>query len=80
MVILINTKERTEDILFGVQKQQLNHLSDSESAALKKLCFLSKNMYNVALYNARQHYFSNGKFMTIAAVADAMQQQNAIIQ
>lgn len=56
-------KKPTKDVLFGVQKQQLKHLSKDEYKALKELCFLSKNMYNVALYNIRQYYFTEKKFL-----------------
>lgn len=53
----------TKEVLFGVQKQQLKHLSKGEYLALRELCFLSKNMYNVALYNIRQYYFTEKKFL-----------------
>ena len=53
----------TKEILFGVQKQQLKHLSSDEYKALKELCFLSKNIYNVALYNVRQYFFAEKKFL-----------------
>lgn len=51
-------KGKIKNILFGIQKQQLKHLSADEYEAIRELCFLSKNMYNVALYNIRQYYFS----------------------
>lgn len=51
-------KGKTKNVLFGVQKQQLKHLSVDEYKALRELCFLSKNMYNVALYNIRQYFFA----------------------
>lgn len=57
------TKKKTEKTLFGIQKQQLKHLTKTEYLALKELCFLSKNMYNVALYNIRQYYFTEKKFL-----------------
>jgi putative transposase len=53
----------TKEVLFGIQKQQLKHLSKGEYLALRELCFLSKNMYNVALYNIRQYYFTEKKFL-----------------
>lgn len=56
-------KKPTKEILFGVQKQQLKHLSANEYKALKELCLLTKNMYNVALYNVRQYYFNEKKFL-----------------
>jgi hypothetical protein len=30
---------------------------------LDNLCFLSKNLYNTALYRIRQHYFNTGKYL-----------------
>lgn len=30
---------------------------------LDKLCFLSKNLYNSALYTVRQYYFDNKKYI-----------------
>lgn len=59
-------KQPTTNILFGVQKQQLKHLTKKEYLALKELCFLSKNMYNVALYSIRQYYFTEKKFLNYA--------------
>ena len=57
-------KGKTKNILFGIQKQQLKHLSVDEYKALRELCFLSKNMYNVALYNIRQYYFAEKKYLS----------------
>ena len=56
-------RKPTKEVLFGVQKQQLKHLSKNEYKALRELCFLSKNIYNVALYNIRQYYFTEKKFL-----------------
>lgn len=56
-------KQPITNVLFGVQKQQLKHLTKKEYVALKELCFLSKNMYNVALYSIRQYYFTEKKFL-----------------
>ena len=57
------SKQPTTNILFGIQKQQLKHLTKKEYIALKELCFLSKNMYNIALYSIRQYYFTEKKFL-----------------
>lgn len=59
-------KQPITNVLFGVQKQQLKHLTKKEYVALKELCFLSKNMYNVALYSVRQYYFTEKKFLNYA--------------
>ncbi len=53
-----------KNTLFGIQKQQLKHLSKKEFEALKELSHLSKNMFNVAIYNIRQHYFLEKKFLS----------------
>ena len=31
---------------------------------LQNICKLSKNLYNVALYKTRQHFFEHNKFLT----------------
>ena len=35
----------------------------SEFRELDRLCFLSKNLYNAALYTIRQHYFATSKYL-----------------
>ena len=57
-------KGKTKEILFGIQKQQLKHLTATEYTAIKELCSLSKNMYNVALYNVRQYFFIEKKYLS----------------
>lgn len=52
-----------KDTLYGVQKQQLKRLSNNEYDILKNLCRLSKNIYNVSLYNIRQHFFDHKKYL-----------------
>lgn len=56
-------KKSSKEVLFGIQKQQLKHLTANEYKALKELCSLSKNIYNVALYNIRQYYFTEKKYL-----------------
>ena len=34
-----------------------------EYLALRQLCWISKNMYNVALYNVRQHFFDTKTYL-----------------
>ena len=51
------------NIQYRTQRQQLNKLSKKEYVALKELCYLSKNMYNVALYSIRQNFFENKKIL-----------------
>ena len=59
----VGDKLNTNKTLYGVQKQQLNHLTKSEYLALRELSYLAKNMYNVALYNIRQCFFNEGKYL-----------------
>ncbi len=48
-------------------KQNLKHLSVKEYQLLRELCHLSKNIYNEAIYNIRQHYFAEGSFLKYEA-------------
>lgn len=50
-------------LAYLTQRQQIKHLSKKEYLALRELCSLAKNMYNVALYNIRQHFFNTGKYL-----------------
>ena len=59
-------KQDNQNLVYGVQKQQLKKLSSNEYKALKYLCRLSKNMYNVGLYNVRQHFFETNEYLTYA--------------
>ena len=44
-------------------KQQLKHLRKEEYLILKDMTHTAKNLYNVALYNIRQHFFKTGKYL-----------------
>ena len=44
-------------------KQQVKHLSKKEFKNLKYLCHIAKNLKNQAIYNIRQHYFNNKKYL-----------------
>lgn len=48
-------------------KQNLKHLSKDEYLLLKEMCHLSKNVYNEALYNIRQHYFAESQYLRYEA-------------
>ncbi|NBI31295.1 RNA-guided endonuclease InsQ/TnpB family protein, partial [Chengkuizengella marina] len=50
--------------MYLTQKNQLRNLSKEEYHALLQLCRLSKNLYNVALYSIRQHYFTEKKYLS----------------
>ena len=45
-------------------KQQVKHLSKKEFRNLKYLCHIAKNLKNQAIYNVRQHYFKNRKYLS----------------
>ena len=45
-------------------KQQVKHLSKKKFKNLKYLCHIAKNLKNQAIYNVRQHYFKNKKYLS----------------
>ena len=44
-------------------KQQVKHLSKEDYLTIKELCHTAKNLANEAIYNVRQYYFTEGKFL-----------------
>ena len=44
-------------------KQQVKHLSKEDYMTIKKLCHTAKNLFNEAIYNVRQYYFTEGEFL-----------------
>ena len=44
-------------------KQQIKHLSKEDYRTLRELCHTAKNLANEAIYNVRQYYFAEGKFL-----------------
>lgn len=49
--------------MFKTQKNQIRGLSKKEYLALQELCKLSKNLYNVGLYEIRQFFFAEQSFL-----------------
>ena len=47
--------------MYATQKNQLRRLSRQEFDTLTALCRLSKNLFNVALYECRQYFFADRK-------------------
>ena len=45
-------------------KQQVKHLSKNEFRNLKYLSHIAKNLTNEAIYNVRQYYFENKKYLS----------------
>ena len=44
-------------------KQQIKHLSKENYKSIKELCHIAKNLTNEAIYNVRQYYFTEDKFL-----------------
>ena len=49
--------------MYLTQKNQIRDLSKTEFLAIRELCRLSKNLYNVGLYTVRQYYFQEHKHL-----------------
>ena len=45
-------------------KQQVKHLSKAEYKIIRELCHIAKNLTNQAIYNIRQYYFTEGKYLS----------------
>ena len=50
--------------MYATQRNQLRRLSQQEFKALTVLCRLSKNLFNVALYECRQYFFIERERLT----------------
>ena len=50
--------------MYATQKNQLRRLKQQEFKALTALCRLSKNLFNVALYECRQYFFTERERLT----------------
>lgn len=50
--------------MFSTQTNRIKHLTNEQYAVLRELCRYAKNLYNVALYNIRQHYFATGQLLS----------------
>ena len=49
--------------MYLIVKQQLKHLSKEEYLSLRELSHTAKNLYNQAVYNIRQYYFQENKYL-----------------
>lgn len=52
-----------EKRMYLTVKQQVKHLSKEDYKTMKELCRIAKNLANEAIYNVRQYYFTEGKFL-----------------
>ncbi|WML31447.1 transposase [Neobacillus sp. OS1-32] len=53
--------------MFLTQSNQIRGLSKQQYQQLKEMCWYAKNLYNVGLYNIRQHYFVEKNFLKYEA-------------
>ena len=61
---LFTTLHKIINTLVFTLKQQVKHLSKKEFKNLKYLCHIAKNLKNQAIYNIRQYYFKNKKYLS----------------
>ena len=59
-------------------EQHIIKPSDSLYSELDNMCFLSKNLYNQALYRVRQHYFNTKKYLSYASNVNELTQLNQV--
>ena len=52
--------------------------SDCRFEELQSICKLSKNLYNVALYKTRQHFFEHNKFLTAFSLDGILRKEQNI--
>ena len=52
-----------ENRMYLTVKQQVKHLSKEDYITIRELCHTAKNLANEAIYNVRQHYFTEGEFL-----------------
>ena len=52
-----------ENCIYLTVKQQVKHLSKEDYITIRKLCHTAKNLFNEAIYNVRQYYFTEGEFL-----------------
>lgn len=57
------TKEVKKMTIYLTQSNQIRGLSKEQFKQLKEMCYYAKNLYNVGLYNVRQHYFTEKSFL-----------------
>ncbi|EGT3682197.1 RNA-guided endonuclease InsQ/TnpB family protein [Clostridioides difficile] len=53
--------------MYLTQSNQIRGLNKEQYKVIKEMCWASKNLYNVALYNIRQYYFQEKKFLNYEA-------------
>jgi len=61
--------------MYLTQKNQLRDLDKAEFLALRELCRLSKNLYNVGLYTVRQYFFAERKHLRYESAVRSVQKK-----
>lgn len=67
----------TDDTMLLVEKQIIRP-SNPLYKELDKLCFLSKNLYNITLYTIRQHYFNTKKYLSYFTTVENFAKENQV--
>ena len=67
----------TDDTTLLVEKQIIRP-SNPLYKELDKLCFLSKNLYNITLYTIRQHYFNTSEYLTDFTIIKDFTKENQV--
>ena len=52
-----------ENCMYLTVKQQVKHLSKEDYITIRELCHTAKNLFNEAIYNVRQYYFTECEFL-----------------
>ena len=50
--------------MFAVQSNVIRGLTKQQYSLLREMCQYSNNLYNAALYNIRQYFFENNKYLS----------------
>lgn len=61
--------------MYLTQKNQLRDLDKAKFLALRELCRLSKNLYNVGLYTVRQYFFEERKHLRYESAVRSVQKE-----
>ena len=60
---IISIQQKEVNKIYLTQSNVIRGLSKEEYSLLREMCQYSNNLYNVVLYNIRQYYFQEKKFL-----------------
>ena len=60
---IISIQQKEVNKIYLTQSNVIRGLSKEEYSLLREMCQYSNNLYNAALYNIRQYYFQEKKFL-----------------